>query len=418
VTELVVPLEMLLVREENLKSTTNDNRPPKDQTAGSTVKAAARQTLVEQVCAQNQVIAVVGSKKRHRSSQEQQFLSTATATNEETIYKNSGDDARVERERKALKTNEVSCTATGVLCLAKLRLQHKSPNQIVTPSRSSNQSATTRNNNNPSHATFLIKQNAHSWRYESCELSNAKVMELLKNTSPTFRKRIDELRVFKAKFGHCNVTTSKSASNKPYFLLGRWCSQTRQNRMLMEEGKLKRKVSKDQIAILDILGFEWGDLKRPFNKRIEELRAFKAKFGHCNATTSQSISNKPYVLLGRWCSQVRQSRRLMEEGKPTKLSKDQIASLDALGFQWGVKNPFNKRIEELRAFKAEFGHCNVSASQSFSNKPYVSLGRWCSQVRQSRRLMNEGKPTERELSKDQIESLDSLGFQWEIKPFE
>ncbi len=68
---------------------------------------------------------------------------------------------------------------------------------------------------------------------------------------------------------------------------------------------------------------------------------------------------------------MRKSRRLIAEGKPSnvKLSKALIDSLDALKFPWEVKSPFEKRIEELRAFKAKFGHCNVTASKCASNQP-------------------------------------------------
>jgi hypothetical protein len=112
---------------------------------------------------------------------------------------------------------------------------------------------------------------------------------------------------------------------------------------------------------------------------------------------------------------------LMEEGKQKQakhnLSKAEIERLDALGFQWKLNSTCDGRIEELRAFKAKFGHCNVSRSTSAWNKPYLSLGRWCSQVRHSRRLIEEGKQKQARvnLSKALIECLDALGFQWKLK---
>ena len=186
----------------------------------------------------------------------------------------------------------------------------------------------------------------------------------------------------------------------------------------MEEGKSTSKdLSKDQIERLNTLGFQWKTkTKNTFGERIEQLKTFKAKFGHCNVTKSKSASNKPYVSLGKWCYSIRYRRRLMEEGNPTSkdLSKDQIERLNALGFQWKIrtKTTFEERIEELKAFKAKFGHYNVTESKSASNKLYLSLGNWCNGVRNCRRLMEEGKPTARKLSKDQIERLDTLGFQW------
>jgi hypothetical protein len=391
----------------------------------------------------------------------------------------SNEAATVERGTKALKTNENddSCTATAP-CLAELRLQHKSPNQIVTrrtdnsvrdscssqqvrrsprtrrnrptaswerteietainlnssskkipenhdpseellTSRPSNQSVTARNNNNPSHVSFVAKQNAPSWNFESSGMSDTKnleIMELLKDSSPTFQKRIEELMAFKAKFGHCNVPRSESASNKPYFPLGDWC-----RRLRLRKGKQgKQKISNTQIECLNALGFQWK-LESACDKRIEELRAFKAKFGHCNVTVSRSASKKPYLSLGKWCTNIRSCRRLKDEGNHAyqyqKLSNAQIERLDAIGFQWESRIiTFNERIEELRAFKAKFGHCNVTLSRSASNKPYMALGYWCFNVRRCRRLMEKGKPTDQILSKDRIKSLDALGFRWRSK---
>jgi hypothetical protein len=143
-----------------------------------------------------------------------------------------------------------------------------------------------------------------------------------KDLTPAFQKRIEELRAFKAKFGHCNVTKSKSASNKPYLSLGQWCKNVRRSRRLIEEGKKKQclvKLSNTEIEHLDAVGFQWEFKRSAFDKRIEELRAFKAKFGHCNVSTSRSASNKPYLSLGQWCREARYSRRLIEEGKQKKV---------------------------------------------------------------------------------------------------
>ena len=88
-----------------------------------------------------------------------------------------------------------------------------------------------------------------------------------------------------------------------------------------------------------------------------------------------------------------------------------------MGFQWDVNViiTFDERIDELRAFKVRFGHCNVTVSESASNKPDLSLGRWCHQVRYARRLIEEGKPVDRNLCKAHIERLDALGFSWTPK---
>ena len=91
------------------------------------------------------------------------------------------------------------------------------------------------------------------------------------------------------------------------------------------------------------------------------------------------------------------------------LSNAEIDLLNTLGFVWTVfskKDVFQKRIEELKEFKAEFGHCNIRISNSPAYKSYVSLAKWCSKIRSRRRLFKLN------LSDAQIQILDDLGFSW------
>ena len=157
-----------------------------------------------------------------------------------------------------------------------------------------------------------------------------------------------------------------------------------------------------------------------FENRIEELKAFKAKFGHCNVTSSRSPANMQYISLARWCTKIRRSRTLRDQGKKPSshnLSEDQIAILDDIGFTWQVgetRRAFEDRIEELKAFKKNFGHCNVTLSRSPANKQYISLSRWCIGIRRSRTLRDHGeKPSSHNLSEDEIAILDDIGFTWQ-----
>jgi hypothetical protein len=333
----------------------------------------------------------------------------------------SNDAVTVERRTKALKTNEHDCSFQKVRSSRKTRKRSTAScekSEIEAAINSSGEKISRRQHDPSEEMQTLFQEEEEKSSSRSSNQSG-------KDLSLPFEKRIEELRAFKAKFGHCNVTKSTSASNKPYLSLGRWCSHVRRSRRLIEEGNQKQypmKLSNAEIEHLDAVGFQWKLKIAAFDKHIEELRAFKAKFGHCNVTESLAASNKPYLSLGGWCSKVRRSRRLIEEGKQkqviVKLSNAQIERLDAVGFQWESNYAtFDDRIEELRVFKAKFGHCNVTLSKSASNKPYLSLGRWCSQVRCSRRLIEEGnqKQYPLKLSNAQIERLDAVEFQWKLE---
>jgi hypothetical protein len=67
-----------------------------------------------------------------------------------------------------------------------------------------------------------------------------------------------------------------------------------------------------------------------FFARVDELRAFKEKYGHLNVTKVED-----QILYG-FCSNIRSARRaiISRNGTMNKLTEDRIAALDAIGFEW------------------------------------------------------------------------------------
>jgi hypothetical protein len=79
-----------------------------------------------------------------------------------------------------------------------------------------------------------------------------------------------------------------------------------------------------------------------------------------------------------------------------------------------VQKTFNKRFKDLMAFKAKFGHCNVSKTHSKNNK-YRSLGSWCSDIRSSYKAIKEGGRLRCKLSKADMKRLENAGFEWNLR---
>ena len=69
---------------------------------------------------------------------------------------------------------------------------------------------------------------------------------------------------------------------------------------------------------------------------------------------------------------------------------------------------FEQRIADLRAYKEEHGHVNVSQSE------HRSLYNFCNNVRQAR---NNPEKSTVALTDDRIASLDALGFDWAVRKF-
>ena len=145
----------------------------------------------------------------------------------------------------------------------------------------------------------------------------------------TFEGRFKQLKDFKSKFGHCNVTQSYSMDPS----LGNWCNTMRRYYNQIQKGqKSKGNLTQDQIARLEEIGFKWGKVK--FEQRCRDLEAFKSKFGHCNVPCTYSADPS----LGQWCNNMRYYYNQIQQGQTpnSNLTQDQIARLEEIGFKCKV----------------------------------------------------------------------------------
>jgi hypothetical protein len=183
-------------------------------------------------------------------------------------------------------------------------------------------------------------------------------------------KNVAELVAYKEINGNCNVPIDSGP-------LGTWCDNIRQRR-----GKL----SPERIAQLDAIGFCWNFYVAAWDKTYAELVAYKEVHGHCNVPQADGS-------LGVRCSSLRQYR------KQGKLTPEQIAQLDAIGFCWNtLAAAWDEKYAELVAYKEVHGHCNVPQDNG-------SLGSWCNNQRNRRN----------NLTPDRIAQLDALGFCWQFR---
>ena len=167
---------------------------------------------------------------------------------------------------------------------------------------------------------------------------------------------------------------------------------------------------------------------------------------HKNAKVPQRLDTDEFPKLGRWVSRQREAYRnekLRKEGKEPKgtqkINAHQIRRLERLGIQWVVpkvrkpkgarrvqrkvkkiKEPsatWMARFEELKQFKADFGHTRVPQKKELS--AYPKLGRWVSRQREAYRneklrILQQQPKGSNKLSAKQIYLLHSIGMEWSI----
>jgi len=88
--------------------------------------------------------------------------------------------------------------------------------------------------------------------------------------------------------------------------------------------------------------------------------------------------------------------------------------LGEIGFKWKptyYQEIFEQRCRDIEAFKSEFGHCNVKRNNSAD----PSLGRWCKNARYSYNKIQQGQIPKSNLTQDQIDRLEEIGFKWNLK---
>lgn len=98
-----------------------------------------------------------------------------------------------------------------------------------------------------------------------------------------------------------------------------------------------------------------------------------------------------------------------------RLTDDRIQRLEAIGFVWSLRDDWIKHYEELKAYKAEHGDCNVPARYN----PNRKLGIWVSAQRQQYKSLqspnHEIKKKSNSLTPERIRLLEELGFSWSIR---
>ncbi|GFH61940.1 hypothetical protein CTEN210_18416 [Chaetoceros tenuissimus] len=70
---------------------------------------------------------------------------------------------------------------------------------------------------------------------------------------------------------------------------------------------------------------------------------------------------------------------------------------------------WNERLEQLKEYKAQNGHCNVSTIDE-GNK---ALGGWVSKQRRQYKRMLEGLKSS--MTEEKVKKLENIGFEWSLR---
>lgn len=139
---------------------------------------------------------------------------------------------------------------------------------------------------------------------------------------------------------------------------------------------------------------------------FDALCEYNKKYGNCMVPYTYAENRA----LARWVKRQRYQYKLWKEGQPSTMTPDRARALSNIGFCWDSQTScWMERLEELKQFKEENGHCNVPSQ--YPENP--QLATWIKCQRRQYKLLKEGKPYN--ITPQRIDELNRLGFTWEIR---
>ena len=187
-----------------------------------------------------------------------------------------------------------------------LTLRHESTDRRVEPSvATSTLNPLATDNNEDSENTRFKEYQSEQW----CE----KFQELVK---------------YQQENGHCLVPHNWT-NNKP---LAQWVKRQRYQYKLKAEGRHSTLTPERQDA-LERLGFVWDSHGAAWEERLNELRSFHKVHGH-SIVRGSDYENRQLAI---WAKCQRRQFRLFTKGKRSYMTKERIAKLNELGFEWNPR---------------------------------------------------------------------------------
>ena len=227
-------------------------------------------------------------------------------------------------------------------------------------------------------------------------------------------KRFEELKAFSDKYGHCAVPIQPKSGLRDWV-----------DRVLLAyrdlHGGVVATITNDQIQRLQQLGMDWRDKRHlTFEESVERCRVY----------VSENDGKYPssHSRLGNWVSRTRRKYAAFMAGEKlsANITQTQINLLNAWGFEWESTSKhankshstreikpktFEERLEELKAYKEEYGDCLVP-------QIYPGLGSWAHGQKRDYKTWKEPKVLGRKspMTEERYQKLLEIGFVFDKQP--
>ena len=141
-------------------------------------------------------------------------------------------------------------------------------------------------------------------------------------------EKFGELIAFRETNGHCCVPHTYKENPA----LARWVKRQRYQYKLKNENK-QSTMTDERIVALENIGFIWDSHGAAWQERLSELREYWSLNGHCNVPSNFP----PNPQLATWVKCQRRQYKLFWSGKTSNMTKERVAQLEKLGFEWELR---------------------------------------------------------------------------------
>lgn len=143
-----------------------------------------------------------------------------------------------------------------------------------------------------------------------------------------------------------------------------------------------------------------------WHQKFQELINYKNLHGHAQVPHGY----RPNPTLARWAKRQRYQYKLFQENKPSTMTDERVAALEALGFVWDSHSAlWEERYNELKEFVRMAGHANVPSI----HPPNPKLAIWVKCQRRQYKLLLAGEASN--ITQARVDLLNQLNFVWEIR---
>lgn len=211
-------------------------------------------------------------------------------------------------------------------------------------------------------------------------------------TRTSWDGQFQELLEFKTKHNHCTVP----ANDEKYTKLYGWIQHQKAEKKKKAAGKTSR-LTDERERRLDEIGFVWSIQDNIWNQRLNELRAFKSKYGHVRVPTKDGKKLGTWVMIQRL------------QYQKNALTSERIEALEEVGFEWDIHEvSWEEKYNRLKVFMSNGDETTSDPRRNLD----PTLKSWIAAQRAEKRYKQ--RYLQSHLTDEREAKLDQIGFDWKV----